>query len=73
MIIAVPPATPVIDPLEEPILATPVLELDHKPPPVPELRLCTAPAQMLVEPVITGGAEILMLITVLEVVVPSDI
>jgi len=51
----VPVATPLTVPVEEPIVATPVLLLLHVPPDVVELSVVLLPAQMLVVPVIEAG------------------
>ena len=46
---------PVTVPVEEPIVATPVLELVHVPPPIAATRLVVLPIQMMLVPVIADG------------------
>lgn len=55
VIIAVPGATPVRTPLDEPISAMEVLLLTHVPPPGAEVNVLVADAQILKPPVIVPG------------------
>jgi hypothetical protein len=59
---AMPGATPVTTPVNEPTVATPVLLLDHVPPPVALLSVAEVPVQIEVGPVITAGAAMTVIV-----------
>lgn len=54
-IVAVPAATPVTSPLNEPTVAIPVAELLHIPPPLTSARVVIPPTQTVAVPVIGAG------------------
>ena len=60
----VPDATPVITPVEEPMVAIVVTPLVHVPPPVASLRVVVKPAQTVAIPVIDDGNGLTVTITV---------
>jgi hypothetical protein len=56
--VAVPAATPVRMPVDEPIVAMPSAAETHVPPATGSERVLVVPTHMLVKPVIAGGVHI---------------
>jgi hypothetical protein len=72
VIVAVPPLTPVINPVPDPTLATPEVPEVHVPPDGDELKVVVSPAQILVVPVIVPGAVFTVIVTTALHPVPRE-